>query len=107
MQNSIEVNRYRREDDETKPGYARLGEIERPLLHPGQTASVLPLKDGNHKAGNPAGNTSVMLTVYGTPIRRLYVNQYDHLQNSVSKLYPPRLRKKMLATRALESMATS
>jgi hypothetical protein len=45
-----------------------------------------------------------MLSVYGTPIRRLYVNQYDPLQNSVSRLYPPRLRKKMLATRALETM---
>ena len=104
VHNRIEVVRYRREDDETKPGYARLEEIERPVLQPGQTAPVLPLNDGIHKAGNPAGKTSVMLSVYGTPIRRLYVNQYDHLQNSVSKLYPPRLRKKMLASRALESM---
>ena len=107
VHNRIEVIRYRREDDETKPGYARLGEIERPVLHPGQTASVLPLNDGIHKAGNPAGKTSVMLCVYGTPIRRLYVNQYDHLQNRVSKLYPPRLRKKMLATQALETMENS
>ena len=104
VHNKIEVIRYRREDDETKPGYARLEEIERPVLHPGQTASVLPLNDGIHKAGNPDGQTSVMLSVYGTPIRRLYVNQYDHLQHRVSKLYPPRLRKKMLATQALDSM---
>jgi predicted metal-dependent enzyme (double-stranded beta helix superfamily) len=104
VHNKIEVIRYRREDDEAKPGYARLREIERPVLNPGQTASVLPLNDGIHKAGNPAGNTSVMLSVYGTPIRRLYVNQYDHRQNRVSKLYPPRLRKKMLATQALDSM---
>jgi predicted metal-dependent enzyme (double-stranded beta helix superfamily) len=102
--NTIEVVRYRREDDETKPAYARLHEIERPILQPGETTSVLPLNDGIHRAGNPAGNTSVMLSVYGTPIRRLYVNQYDHLQNRVSKLYPPRLRKKILATQALESM---
>jgi len=44
-----------------------------------------------------------MLSVYGTPIRRLYVNQYDILQNTVCKRYPPRLRKKMLAARALEA----
>jgi predicted metal-dependent enzyme (double-stranded beta helix superfamily) len=100
----IEVIRYRREDDETEPGYVRLSEIERLLLHPGETASVLPLNDGIHQAGNPAGKTSVMLSVYGTPIRRLHVNQYDALQNRVSKLYPPRLRKKMLATRAREAM---
>jgi len=104
VHNRVEVVRYRREDDETKPGYARLGEIERPVLQPGDTASVLPLNDGIHKAGNPAGKTSVMLSVYGSPIRRLYVNQYNPRQNSVTRLYPPRLRKKMLATRALESM---
>ena len=107
VHNRIEVIRYRREDDETRPGYARLREIERPVLDPGQVASVLPLNDGIHKAGNPAVKTSVMLCVYGTPIRRLYVNQYDHLQNSVSKLYPPRLRKKMLAAQALETMDNS
>ncbi|MBW2430070.1 MAG: cysteine dioxygenase family protein [Deltaproteobacteria bacterium] len=102
--NTIEVVRYRREDDETRPGYARLREIERPILQPGDTASVLPLNDGIHRAGNPAGSTSVMLCVYGTPIRRLFVNEYDHIQNRVSKLYPPRLNKKMLASQALESM---
>ena len=107
VHNRIEVIRYRREDDETKPGYARLKEIERPVLQPGDTASVLPLNDGIHTAGNPDGQTSVMLSVYGTPIRRLYVNQYDHRQNSVSKLYPPRLRKKLLALRALETMDNS
>ena len=100
----IEVIRYRREDDGSKPGYARLREIERPILDPGQTASVLPLNDGIHQAGNPADNTSVMLSVYGTPIRRLYVNQYDHLHHRVSRRYPPRLRKKKLASQALEKI---
>lgn len=104
VHNKIEVVRYRREDDESQAGYARLREIERPILDPGQTASVLPLNDGIHKAGNPDGRTSVMLCVYGTPIRRLYVNQYDDRQNSVTKLYPPRLRKKMLASRALKTL---
>ena len=102
--NKIEVVRYRREDDETRPGYARLQEIDRPILLPGETASVLPLNDGIHRAGNPAGNNSVMLCVYGTPIRRLYVNQYDILQNTVYRRYPPRLQKKMLASQALKSM---
>jgi len=106
VSNRIEVIRYRRLDDGTKPGYARLEEIERPMLQPGQTASVLPLNDGIHQAGNPADHTSVMLSVYGTPIRRLFVNQYDISQHTVTKRYPPRLRKKMLATRALDSMET-
>ncbi len=104
VSNRIEVIRYRRLDDGTQPQVARLEEIERPTLQPGQTASVLPLNDGIHQAGNPSEKTSVMLSVYGTPIRRLYVNQYDILQNTVRKRYPPRLRKKMLAARALEAI---
>jgi predicted metal-dependent enzyme (double-stranded beta helix superfamily) len=102
--NRIEVIRYRREDDETKRGYARLQESERINLQSGETALVLPLNDGIHQAGNPGETASVMLSVYGTPIRRLYINQYDHLRNSVERLYPPRLRKKRLAARALETM---
>lgn len=100
----IEVLRYRRTDDESKPDCACLQEIERLILQPGETTSVLPLNDGIHRAGNPNNQTALMLSVYGTPIRRLYVNQYDILQNSLSKRYPPRLRKKLLATQALASM---
>ena len=100
----IEVIRYRREDDETRPGYAHLAEIDRPILLPGETTSVLPLNDGIHRAGNPTDQTALMLSVYGTPIRRLFINQYDPLQNRVEKRYPPRLRKKMLAAQALEAI---
>ena len=98
--------RYRRQDDETRQGYARLRETDRIMLRPGDTSVVLPLNDGIHQTGNPAAATGVMLSIYGTPIRRLYVNQYDHLRHRVTKLYPPRLGKKMLAAQALESMDT-
>ncbi|MEX1330080.1 MAG: cysteine dioxygenase family protein [Desulfobacterales bacterium] len=101
----VEVIRYRRQDDETSQGYARLRETDRIMLRPGDTSVVRPLNDGIHQAGNPATDTCVMLSVYGTPIRRLYVNQYDLLQNRVSRLYPPRLRKKRLATQALETLS--
>ena len=102
----VEVIRYRRQDDETRQGYARLRETDRIMLRPGDTSVVRPLNDGIHQAGNPATGTCVMLSVYGTPIRRLYVNQYDPMQNRVSRLYPPRLRKKRLVTQALETMET-
>ena len=101
----VEVIRYRRQDDETKQGYALLRETDRIMLRPGDTSVVRPLNDGIHQAGNPATGTCVMLSVYGTPIRRLYVNQYDPMRNRVSRLYPPRLRKKRLATQALETMS--
>ncbi len=100
----IEVIRYRRQDDETRPGYARLQETERVILQPGDTSVVRPLNDGIHQAGNPSDGTCVMLSVYGTPIRRLYVNEYDPVRNSVSRLYPPRLAKKRLAAQALETI---
>jgi predicted metal-dependent enzyme (double-stranded beta helix superfamily) len=100
----VEVIRFRRQDDETRQGYARLRETDRIMLRPGDTSVVLPLNDGIHQAGNPATGTCVMLSVYGTPIRRLYVNQYDPTRNRVSRRYPPRLRKKRLATQALETM---
>jgi predicted metal-dependent enzyme (double-stranded beta helix superfamily) len=100
----IEVIRYRRQDDETRQGYAELHETERVILHPADTSVVQPLNDGIHRAGNPATGTCVMLCVYGTPIRRLYVNEYDHIRNSVRRRYPPRLRKKRLAGQALDYM---
>jgi predicted metal-dependent enzyme (double-stranded beta helix superfamily) len=100
----VEVIRYRRQDDATRQGYARLHETERIILLPGDTSVVLPLNDGIHQAGNPATGTCVMLSVYGTPIRRLYVNEYDQMRNRVSRLYPPRMRKKRLAAQALETM---
>ncbi|MGD8209426.1 MAG: cysteine dioxygenase family protein [Desulfobacterales bacterium] len=100
----VEVIRYRRQDDETRQGYARLHETDRIMLRPGDTSVVRPLNDGIHQAGNPFTDTCVMLSVYGTPIRRLYVNQYDPMRNRVSRRYPPRLRKKRLATQALKTM---
>jgi predicted metal-dependent enzyme (double-stranded beta helix superfamily) len=100
----VEVIRYRREDDETRQGYAQLRETERIILLPGNTSVVRPLNDGIHQAGNPVAATCVMLSIYGSPIRRLHVNQYDLVRNSVSRLYPPRLRKKRLAAQALDTM---
>ena len=100
----VEVIRYRREDNETRQGYAQLLETERIILLPGDTSVVRPLNDGIHQAGNPVAGTCVMLCIYGTPIRRLYVNQYDPIHKRVSRLYPPRLRKKRLASHALEAM---
>jgi len=100
----VEVIRYRREDDETRQGYAQLRETDRIILLPGDTSVVRPLNDGIHQAGNPVAATCVMLSIYGSPIRRLYVNQYDHIRKSVSRLYPPRSRKKRLAAHALDTM---
>lgn len=65
---------------------------------------TLPLDAGIHRTGSPTGRTIVMISLYGTPIRRLYVNGFRPGPGGVYRLNPPRLKKKMLARRALESM---
>jgi predicted metal-dependent enzyme (double-stranded beta helix superfamily) len=104
VSNRIEVVRFRSLDGDGRAAGSLLQEIDRPILQPGETLTVLPLNAGIHQAGNPDQTASIMLSVYGTPIRRLYVNQYDIVQNTVTRRYPPRLRKKNLAAQALDSM---
>ena len=62
--------------------------------------------EGIHQTGNPVDGTTIMISVYGSPIRRLYINRFDYKTNKVEKLYPPRIRKKMLATEALKQLKT-
>jgi len=104
VSNRIEVVRFGCRNGDGRTAGELLQEIDRPILQPGETLAVLPLKEGIHQAGNPDQTASIMLSVYGTPIRRLYVNQYDIAQNTVTRRYPPRLRKKRLAALALDSM---
>lgn len=100
----MEVVKYRREDDGLKEDFARLRETDRITFHPGQTDTTLPLNDGIHQVGNPNDKTLIVINVYGTPIRRLYINQFDAQNNRVIKLFPSRLKKKMVATETLKTM---
>ncbi|GBC62846.1 hypothetical protein DENIS_3830 [Desulfonema ishimotonii] len=98
------VIRYRREDDGKRPGYARLSECGRRILSPGEVDVTLPLDRGIHQTGSPEHRISVMLSVYGRPVRRLYFNQFDPENNRVHRVWPPRMKKKMLAGQALKEM---
>ena len=93
----MEIVKYRREDDGQKNGYAHLEETERITCTPGRTDTTLPLDEGIHRVGNPTDQTIVVINVYGTPLRRLYINRFDIDNNRVTKMYPPRLKKKRLA----------
>ena len=97
------VVRYRREDDGSRDGFARLTRTDHLILKPGEPEVTLPLDRGIHQTGNPTGKTIIMISVYGSPIRRLYVNRYHMRANKVDRLYPPRIKKKMLAKQALSS----
>ena len=98
----IEIIQYRREDDGSRDGFAQLRLDGRRTLEPGDIDVTYPLDAGIHQTGNPGRRTSIMLSVYGNPIRRLFVNRFDVEANRVVKMYPPRMQKKKLAGQALE-----
>ena len=98
------VIRYARQDDGTVEGYARLRQTARVQLQPREIELTRPLNDGIHQTGNPGQGTTIMISVYGSPVRRLYINRFDHEHNKVDRLYPPRIKKKMLAAQALEHL---
>ena len=98
----IGVKKYVRDDDGSKPGYARLNKTEDLILEGSQTDLALPLNQGIHQTGNSDSQTSIMVSVYGRPIRRLYIQRFDPDNNSVYRMYPPRMKKKMLAARVLD-----
>jgi hypothetical protein len=100
------VVRYTREDDGKLEGLARLRQTARIQLQPGEIELTRPLNDGIHQTGNPGEDITIMISVYGTPVRRLYINRFEPEHNRVYKLYPPRIKKKMLAAQALKHFTT-
>jgi predicted metal-dependent enzyme (double-stranded beta helix superfamily) len=96
------VIRYVREDDGSVEGYAQLRQAAPVYLQPGEIELTRPLNEGIHQTGNPVEDTTIMISVYGSPVRRLYINRFDDKTSKVEKLYPPRIKKKMLAAQALE-----
>jgi hypothetical protein len=101
----LEVVRYRREDDGSSDEHARLSIADRRVLLPGDTEKTLPFDQGIHRTGNPTGGATLMVNVYGPPRRRLYIHCYDIDTGRVKRVYPQRIRKKMLAQLALTRMS--
>jgi predicted metal-dependent enzyme (double-stranded beta helix superfamily) len=100
------VIRYVRQDDGTVEGFSQLLQADPVYLQPGEIELTRPLNDGIHQTGNPGQGTTIMISIYGSPVRRLYINRFDHEHNKVDRLYPPRIKKKMLASQALKHFNT-
>lgn len=100
----IGVMKYTREDDGDRQGYARLRKTEDLVLKVGQTDVALPLNMGIHQTGNPGSQTSIMISVYGRPSRQIYIHGFDLENKTVFRMYPPRIKKRLLATQALHIM---
>ncbi len=100
----LEVVRYRRADDGSDPGSARLALSGRALLQPGQTEVTRVFDEGIHKTGNPSAASLIMISVYGRTLRRRFLRQFDPDTGRVQAIYPPRVRKQMLAEQALKAI---
>ena len=99
---SLEVIKYRRMDDGSMKHHAKLAEIERVLLNPTDTEFTLPLDMGIHSIGNPGGQLILTSSVYGKPLRRLFVNSFDIKNETIYPVYPPKIKKKRQALELME-----
>ena len=102
--NRLTIVRYKREDDGSQEDFARIVETQRLTMEPGDTSVTLPLDEGIHATGNATQEPMMMVSIYGNPIRRLYVNRFDPEKNRVFKLFTPRIRKRIKAEKTLSSI---
>ena len=98
----LEMVKYRLEKENAEEGWAGLSETKRLELEPGQVEVTLPLDRGIHSTGNPLSDgTIIMASVYGKPMRRLYIRRFDPDTHRVTRIYTPKVRKKRAAGEAL------
>ncbi len=98
----LEVAEYERLDDGSSECAAKLEVKRHSTLAPFEPASTLPLNDGIHCIGNPEDELIVTASVYGKPLRRLFINRFDPGRELVERVYPPKIKKKLQARKALE-----
>ena len=98
---TLNVVRYRRDDDGSDRNRAVLAVSERLALSPGELDVVHSLDAGIHQTGNASDQPNVMISVYGSPIRRLFVRIFDPDTGRIWKRFPPKIRKRRLAKQAL------
>jgi predicted metal-dependent enzyme (double-stranded beta helix superfamily) len=101
---ALEVLGYRREDDGSNPDLARLALSKRTVLRPGDIETTLPMDRGIHRTGNPGAGVTLMVSIYGTPLRRLYIQRFHLEDGRVERLYLPQVRKKRLVEQALAAI---
>jgi len=97
------VTTYERMDDGTREGIADIRRKSHRVLHPGDTEDVLPLNRGIHRTGNEGGDILVMVSVYGKPVRRPYVLEFNMEEGRTVPIYTPRTRKRILAREVLDT----
>jgi predicted metal-dependent enzyme (double-stranded beta helix superfamily) len=81
--------------------HVRLYRLHQKVLLPGEVDLTRPWDEGIHQTGSPDDRLNVMISAYGRPGRRLYINCFNAESGRVKRLYPPRLLRRMLAKEAL------
>jgi predicted metal-dependent enzyme (double-stranded beta helix superfamily) len=105
---TLENISYRRVDDGSGEHHAILEECSRQFIPTGQTYSIYPLNKGIHKTGNANEPVIIQVGVYGRNLTgKDYVNVFDINTGEISRLYPPHVKKHMLARQALDVLGKS
>ena len=87
-----------------RPEYARIEMIDHRIHSAGEVTVTRPLASGIHQTGNPGSDPNMMITVYGRPVRRLYIQEYDPATRQIYRRYPPRILKRRLAAAVLNAL---
>jgi predicted metal-dependent enzyme (double-stranded beta helix superfamily) len=103
----MEILRYRRKDEGGGSGRVHLALDAGRILRPGEIETTLPGDLGIHRTGNPGAGTTWMLSVYGPPARGGVMHRFDLESGRVQPVFPPRVRKRMLAEQALREPAAA
>ncbi|MEJ2153989.1 MAG: hypothetical protein P8X96_01495 [Desulfobacteraceae bacterium] len=76
------------------------------ILQPGEVDLTLPWLEGVHQTGSANNTLNIMISAYGRPGRRLYVNRIDADTGVAERIYPPRLLRRILAREALKMISS-
>jgi predicted metal-dependent enzyme (double-stranded beta helix superfamily) len=96
--------KYERLDDGKREGYCTLRETAFGVFGPGETTFVLPLDKGLHAMDNPTDGIAVSINVYGKTVRQGFIQFFDPAKKTVTRAYPPRTLKEVLAVKTLAAI---
>ena len=99
--------KYERTDDGKREGCAELLETGHGVCGPGETTFVLPLSKGIHAMDNPTDGIAASINVYGKTIRQGYIQFFDPEKKTVTRAFPPRTLREVLAVKTLAAIDPS
>lgn len=91
-------------DGKIKGGSAILREKNRRIFQPGEVETTEPWEAGIHKTGTPDDAMNMMVSVYGRPGRRLFINVFDIERGKVEQRYPNKIQRRRHARDALQAL---